>query len=450
MYAKVVRDKPQGLIQPIAQPTSRWEHVSVDLTGRLPESNGFTAIAVVVDMFTKRVSLSATRHDVSARALAHNLFDTCFKTHGIPVRITSDRDTKFLSAFWQGLFQRMGSQLDMTTTAHPQADGQSERMIQSVKQYLTCFANYRQDTWADDLAMCEWSMNAHEHATIGMSPFYADTGREPRTPFQLGLLDPEAEGRVELVEQDIARFRQIDRDLKVVAARATAQQKAQADKHRRKAEVYQPGDSVMVTSEVFQRDTGEVGELAALRKKWAGPFKVLQRDERGNYELDLEGRHTYPVFHPEKLRRFMPTPAIFHSRDPVVPDPVVGSDGEEEWEVQDILDRRQRHGRWQYKVHWKGYPMERAEWLHEENLTHCQELLDDFNAMYRGATALKQATRDEDRSVADPSSKRQQRKRAWQGKRDYALRRRALATDGDEPVAAAAQSHDSEDDDAGH
>ncbi|GJZ90521.1 putative reverse transcriptase domain-containing protein [Tanacetum coccineum] len=47
--------------------------------------------------------------------------------------IISDRDSHFTSRFWQSLQSALGTQLDMSTTYHPETDGQSERTIQTLE-----------------------------------------------------------------------------------------------------------------------------------------------------------------------------------------------------------------------------------------------------------------------------------------------------------------------------
>ncbi|GJU05006.1 putative reverse transcriptase domain-containing protein [Tanacetum coccineum] len=56
--------------------------------------------------------------------------------HGVPVSIISNRDIKFTSHFWQSLNKALGTQLDISTTYHPQTDGQSERTIQTLEDML--------------------------------------------------------------------------------------------------------------------------------------------------------------------------------------------------------------------------------------------------------------------------------------------------------------------------
>jgi hypothetical protein len=56
--------------------------------------------------------------------------------HGVPKSIVSDRDSKFVSKFWQSLHNAMGIKLDMSVAFHPQIDGQSERTIQTLEDML--------------------------------------------------------------------------------------------------------------------------------------------------------------------------------------------------------------------------------------------------------------------------------------------------------------------------
>ncbi|GJU35981.1 reverse transcriptase domain-containing protein [Tanacetum coccineum] len=56
--------------------------------------------------------------------------------HGVPISIISDRDSHFTSRFWQSLQNALGTQLDMSTTYHPETDGQSKRTIQTLEDML--------------------------------------------------------------------------------------------------------------------------------------------------------------------------------------------------------------------------------------------------------------------------------------------------------------------------
>ena len=264
-------------------------------------------------------------------------------------------------------------------------------------------------------------MNSQLSATTGMSPFYADTGREPRVPFNIALLGADSVGRVETVEQRIAKLLQIRDDVMDASRKAKWQMKKHADKGRREADTYLPGELVWVDSSVFQREHGDVGEAAALRKPWAGPYRVIAVTDRGNVRLDLQGRRSHDEFHPEKLRRFMPSPAIFDARRTSELSCDVDEEGEEHWEVQEILDRKFniRSKTWEYLVHWKGMAAEQSQWLPEANLSNCRESVDEFNSAYKGAERL-QRERKRQSSEPDPDSGKQAKRN--EGARHYSMR----------------------------
>ena len=62
--------------------------------------------------------------------------DTMFRLHGLPKVIISDCDPRFTSKFWESLFDLLGTDLRFSTAYHPQTDSQSERMIQTLENFL--------------------------------------------------------------------------------------------------------------------------------------------------------------------------------------------------------------------------------------------------------------------------------------------------------------------------
>ena len=140
---KPARHAPYGLLKPLEIPIRRWSSVSMDLITRLPESNGFNALFVVVDQLSKMVHYIPTRNDVNSRGIARLFFDVIFRLHGLPDSIVLDRGTQFTSDFSRALYELLDIKQNLSTSFHPQTDGQTERVNAIVEQYLRGYCNYQ-------------------------------------------------------------------------------------------------------------------------------------------------------------------------------------------------------------------------------------------------------------------------------------------------------------------
>lgn len=137
-HAKHANSHPGGLLQPLPIPDGAWRDITMDFVERLPLSEGYDVILVVVDRFTKYAHFLPLRHPYSAPLVARVFVDNIVKLHGMPHSITSDRDKIFTSNFWKQLFQSLGTKLQYTTAYHPQTNGQSERVNQCLEMFLRC------------------------------------------------------------------------------------------------------------------------------------------------------------------------------------------------------------------------------------------------------------------------------------------------------------------------
>jgi hypothetical protein len=118
----------------------KWEHITMDFVVGLPcTPRGKDAILVVVDRVTKSAHFIPMKTTNSSEELVPLYMKEVLRLHGVPKFIVSDRDSKFVSKFWQSLHSSLGTKLSLNVAFHPQTDGQSEQTIQTLEDMLrTC------------------------------------------------------------------------------------------------------------------------------------------------------------------------------------------------------------------------------------------------------------------------------------------------------------------------
>ena len=105
--------------------------------------------------------------------------ENIWKLHGLPSSIISDRDPVFTSKFWAELMGRLDVQLRKSTAFHPETIAQTERVNQSLEQYLHHYCNYEQDNSYDLLPLAEYAYNNSVTTATQMCPFFANYGFHP-------------------------------------------------------------------------------------------------------------------------------------------------------------------------------------------------------------------------------------------------------------------------------
>ena len=364
------RNKPlnqttSGLLQPLPIPSGRWQSVALDLITDLPKSaSGHDAIVTFTDRLSKRVHLAATTKTVSAAGMAKIFMEHIFRHHGLPRVLVSDRDPRFTSEFWSELFRLLGTTLAMSTSNHPQTDGQSESTNKTVEQILRAFSNYRMDNWDSLLPLVEFSINDSRHSSSGFSPFFLDTGMHPATP--ASLLSPPAAG-VESVQYFLSQQAAVLSEARDNIVRAQQRQVAAANVHRRER-VFSVGDLVLVSTDYLLSPEQRSRPRRKLLPAWQGPWPIERVISPSAYRLALPpGVKSHPVISVEALRPYLPNP--FPDRSVPPPPPVSSFDDPEVEEevVEEVLDGRLRRGRWSYLAKWAGKPLSDATWLPAEN-----------------------------------------------------------------------------------
>ena len=86
----------------------------------------YDAVWVIMDRLTKSAHFLVVWMSFTLKEFYRLYIQEIIRLHGVPVSIVSDRDPRFTAHFWKSFQKAMGTRLTMSTTFHPQTDGQSK------------------------------------------------------------------------------------------------------------------------------------------------------------------------------------------------------------------------------------------------------------------------------------------------------------------------------------
>ena len=177
-------------------------------------------------------------------------------------------------------------------------DGQTERMNQTVEQYLRIYCNYQQDNWSDLLSLAEFSYNNAQHSTIGCSPFYANYGYNPQFSVDIRQF---SQYPVPAAKEMAERLKTLHEDLSELIKVAQNQQAKYYDAKHKRVE-YQVGDKVWLLSQNIHTERPN----KKLDWKRFGPYPIIERIGTQAYKLQIPpSMKFHPVFHISLLERFI-------------------------------------------------------------------------------------------------------------------------------------------------
>jgi transposase InsO family protein len=372
--------RPAGLLHALPAPCMSGTHLSMDFIGPLPicYHNGqhYNSIMTITDRFSGWVWAIPTDIELTAEEAATLFFDFIYPYTSLPISIVSDRDTRFTSKFWSTLMDLLGIKLDMSSAFHPQTDGSTERANKTIVQILRNFVSTRQTDWAQHMTKVAVAINTAKNETTGMSPFYIEHGRHPRSlpdnpaitsiPAVNGLLD------TLLAIQHMASKNIMD---------ARQSQTEQANKKRRPAPTYKVGQQVLLSMENIKAKTSIRSKLQA---KWSGPYTVTEYwPDTDNVRLKLpHDWQIHNVFHTSLIKPYHSNndekfPSRKHQRPPPVPTADIQEDN---YEVESVKDNKVIRGTNYYLVKWLGWPESDNQWVKESDMEGSKELIDEYLA----------------------------------------------------------------------
>jgi hypothetical protein len=344
---------PLQPIYPKAEATP-FETVALDFIVKLPISQGFDSILTITDQgCTKAAIFIPCNEDITAEETAALYIKHVFAHFGLPTKVISDRDPRFMSKFIQAACKVTGVKHAPSTAYHPRTDGQSERSNQWLETAIRFITDQKQKNWAPYLPIAQFAHNNWPSDTTRKSLFFLLMGFNPHADW-IHATSPIPKVTLRLEQLKEARIQA--RDAMVKAQQSWV-------KHRDTPK-YKEGDLVWLEGKNL-RINQPTAKLAPRRH---GPFKITQVMSNVNYRLELPTQWSiHPVFHIDLLTPYKET--IMHGPNFTQPTPEL-VDGEEEYSIEKILDSRHfgRRRRLQYLVKWEGYLDAENMWVDKDDV----------------------------------------------------------------------------------
>jgi len=216
-----------------------------------------------------------------------------------------------------------------------------ERVNQELEQYLRMFIDHRQEQWPDWLGMAEFTYNNKAYSSTKVLPFKANYGQDPRIGFEM-----RRKGKYEGMEKFVTKIKEIQEEAKAALEKAQEEMNKYTDRKRGEVDKYRVGDLVMLSTKDLKYQMAS-RRTEKLTERFIGPYKVKKIISANAVELELPSTiRIHPVVNVSRICRYIGQ-VKGQKKEQLAP---VIIEGEEEWEVKRILNKRWIRGKDKYLV----------------------------------------------------------------------------------------------------
>lgn len=386
--------------QPLPVAPHPWHTVTMDLIMGLPTAaQGYDAIYVFVDKYSKMVHLAPTTAAVTAEGCVDIFLQHVYRLHGLPEVVISDRDPRFTSTLYRKVMRQFNVCMKMSTAAHAQTDGQTERANRVIGDMLRAYTQSHEALWVEYLPTIEFAINSSPAASTGLTPFEVCYGTLPRQiGFPKRLEQSKAVLPSELMER-VATFQK----------RATEQLQQTFQKAAPAEEPAPPlavGEEVYVSTHLF-KDEDTRQRANKLTQLFRGPFKIKAVLGPSHYRVDFSPIQVkiHDVINIKFLKRTKGT----RSNDR--PDHIQGL-AKDVYAVERIISHKKLRKREMFLVKWLGYPEHEASYIPEESFigSHAKRLLAEYRLQLARSEAAR-ITKQSAKATRQGKTKRKKKSR---------------------------------------
>ena len=124
---------------------------------------------------------------INALGIVEVIIDVVVRHHGLLNTIVTNKGLLFTSKFWSSLCYFLDIKWRLSSTFHPQTNGQIEKQNSIMEAYFQVIVNFEQKDWTWLLPMAEFAYNNDKNASTGYMPFELNCRYHPWVFYEKNL-----------------------------------------------------------------------------------------------------------------------------------------------------------------------------------------------------------------------------------------------------------------------
>ncbi len=366
------RHKLYELLKSLSTSNRAWKSIALNFIVKLFKSKKrviettYDSILIITDRLIKYEYFLSYKKATFAEDLTYTFLRMIVANHELSDEIISNRDKLFTSKFWKFLMNQLKIHHKLSTAYHSQTDEQMKRMNQTLKQYLRCYINYRQNDWVQLLSIAQLTFNSVTTEVTSVSSFFANYEFESKTlkkSHEFAWLTQKATLQIKQLQ---LLQKKLQKNIQFLSKRMILY----ANKKRDRKFTFKKRNKAYL----LRRNIKTKRSSNKLNHTKLESYKILETKESINYKLNLStSMRIHSIFHICLLKSADSNTSIQTESSEI------DSESQNvEYEVEDILNRQNIKDQSHWLIKWKDYEHIEDTWESERNLKNCQMLLWQF------------------------------------------------------------------------
>jgi len=372
IYTKHKWHKSYELLKSFSTSDHAWRSIALNFIVKLSKSKKrvieaiYDFILIITNRLIKYKYFLSYKKTTFAKDLTYTFLRMIVANHELSDEIISNRDKLFTLKFWKFLMNQLEIHHKLLTAYHLQTNEQMKRMNQTLKQYLRCYINYRQNDWVQLLSVARLTFNSTTTEVISMSSFFANYEFKSKTLKKSREFAQLAQKATLQIEQLQLLQKELQKNIQFLSKCMTLY----ANKRRDRRFTFKEKNKAYLLRQNIKtkRSSNKLNHMK-LRS-----YKILEIKKLINYKLNLSAfMRIHLIFHICLLKS-----ANVNTSIQTESSEINLKSQNVEYEVEDILDQQDIINQSHWLIKWKDYDHIENTWKPEKNLKNCQKLLQQF------------------------------------------------------------------------